>query len=128
MTSSAVLSIALAVSLTLSTILVAVLAKPLRLVLSTLCERGEGIPFWVAFISLMLYLAPLFITIVRQGGAHLEFAPVAEVVRMSLSTAVLGAFVALLPVAWQIARARPRPPAATAQSAANEIRHEVNRG
>lgn len=126
MTSAAVLIIALAVSLALSTILVAVLAKPLRLVLATLCERGEGVPFWVAFTSLMLYLTPLFITIVRQGGAHLESESVAEIVRMSLSTAVLGALVALLPVGWQIARARPHAPSAHPQS--REVHHDLNRG
>jgi len=107
MTTATVLTIALVVSLVLSTILVVVLVKPLRLVLATLCERGEGVPFWVAFTSLMLYLAPLFITVVRQGGSHLEAESAAEIVRMSLSTAVLGAFIALLPVGWQIARARP---------------------
>lgn len=126
MTSATVLITALAVSLALSTILVVVLVKPLRLVLSTLCERGEGIPFWVAFTSLMLYLTPLFITVVRQGGAHLEAESVAEIVRMSLSTAVLGAFVALLPVGWQIATARPRAPITRSQPA--EFQPDVNRG
>ena len=43
---STVLGVALAVSLTLSTILVVVLTRPLRLVLTTLCERGEGVSFW----------------------------------------------------------------------------------
>jgi hypothetical protein len=123
-----VLGIALAVSLTLSTIMVAVLARPLRLVLSTLCERGEGVSFWVAFTSLMLYLTPLFVTVVRHGGMHLELAPMAEVLRVSLSTSVLGAFVALLPVAWQIAHARPRSLGALNPAHNNGFSHDVNRG
>jgi hypothetical protein len=124
MTSATVLTIALVVSLVLSTILVVVLVKPLRLVLSTLCERGEGVPFWTAFTSLMLYLTPLFITVVRQGGVHLEVESAAEIVRMSLSTAVLGSFIALLPVGWQIASARPR----ATRSPSGEPQPAVNRG
>ena len=111
---STVLGIALAVSLMLSTILVVVLTRPLRLVLTTLCERGEGVSFWVAFTSLMLYLTPLLVTVVRSGGSYLGSAPLAEVFRASLSAAVIGAFLALLPVAWQISQARPR--------------HQANRG
>jgi hypothetical protein len=123
-----VLGIALTVSLMLSTIMVVVLARPLRLVLSTLCERGEGVSFWVSFTSLMLYLTPLFVTVVRHGGMHLELAPIAEVIRVSLSTAVLGALVALLPVAWQIAHARPRSLATPNQAHTNGFSHEMNRG
>lgn len=105
---STVLGIALAVSLTLSTILVVVLTQPLRLVLSSLCERSEGVSFWVAFTALMLYLTPLLVTVVRSGRSYLEFALLAEVVRASLTAAVIGAFLALLPVAWQISQTRPR--------------------
>lgn len=126
--SSLVLGIALAVSLTLSTILVAVLVRPLRLVLSALCERGEGVSFWVSFTSLMLYLTPLFVTIVRNGGRHLELAPVAEVVRVSLSAAVLGALMALLPVAWQIAHTRPRSLPSPAHTEHGGFAREANRG
>lgn len=126
MTSATALTIALVVCLVLSTILVMVLVKPLRLVLSTLCERGEGVPFWTAFTSLMLYLTPLLITVVRQGGANLEYQSAAEIVRVSLSTAVLGSLIALLPVGWQIASARPRAPNARAPSA--EPQPAVNRG
>ncbi len=105
-----------------------VLVRPLRLVLSTLCERGEGVSFWVSFTSLMLYLTPLFVTIVRNGGRHLEFAPVAEVVRVSLSAAVLGAFMALLPVAWQIAQTRPRSLPSPAHAEHGGFSRETNRG
>ena len=123
-----VLGIALTVSLALSTIMVVVLVKPLRLVLSTLCERGEGVSFWVSFTALMLYLTPLFVTVVRHGGMYLELAPIAEIIRVSLSTAVLGALVALLPVAWQIAHARPRPLTTPNQAHSNGFSHEMNRG
>jgi hypothetical protein len=125
MTSAITLAIALAVSLILSTIMVSVLLKPLRLVLATLCERGEGVPFWAAFTSLMLYLAPLFVTVVRQGGVHVEAQEAAEIVRMSLSTAVLGAFLALLPIGWKIATSRPRAPDAPAKTM--ELDRDSNR-
>jgi hypothetical protein len=123
---STVLGVALAVSLMLSTILVVVLTRPLRLVLTTLCERGEGVSFWVAFTSLMLYLTPLLVTVVRSGGSYLQYAPLAEVIRASLSAAVIGAFLALLPVAWQIAQARPRSVAAPANT--NGFSRDASRG
>jgi hypothetical protein len=122
-----ILGIALAVSLTLSTVLVVVLMKPLRQVLTMLCERAEGVSFWVAFTSVMLYLTPLLVTIVRSGGSYLEFASLAEVVRASLSAAVIGAFLALLPVAWQISQARPRSLAA-GPTQSSGFAHEPNRG
>src|SRR5262245_50333224 len=125
---STVLGIALAVSLTLSTILVVVLTRPLRLVLTTLCERGEGVSFWFAFTSLMLYLTPLLVTVVRSGGSYLESAPIAEVVRASLSAAVIGALLALLPVAWQIAQARPRSLASPSQPHNNGFARDSSRG
>jgi hypothetical protein len=125
---STVLGIALFVSLALSTILVVVLTRPLRLVLTTLCERSEGVSFWVAFTSLMLYLTPLLVTVVRSGGSYLEFAPIAEVVRASLSAAVIGALLALLPVAWQISQARPRSLSSPSQPHGNGFARDTARG
>jgi hypothetical protein len=76
----------------------------------------------------MLYLTPLLVTVVRSGGSYLEFAPIAEVVRASLSAAVIGALLALLPVAWQISQARPRSLSSPSQPHGDGFARDTARG
>jgi hypothetical protein len=95
-----------AISLILSTILVNVLAVPLRRVLAALCSSGEASGFWVSFTSVMLYIAPLlFAVFTVRPGADLD---VVSVARTTLVATLFGAFLALLVVGFKIADASPR--------------------
>jgi hypothetical protein len=99
--------IALGVCLLLSTTLVLILGKPLRIMLASLCEGGEAIRFWSAFTAVMLYLSPLLVTLLVQAINDDGSAPLVQALRVAMTTAVLGAFLALGGVGRQIGRARP---------------------
>lgn len=62
---------AIAVSVCVSTTLVAGLMTPLRPVLRRACPGPEGENFWACFTVLMLYLSPLLIAL---GGIGLRMA------------------------------------------------------
>ncbi len=96
----------LSVSLALSTVLVAVLARPLRLILRQLCPTGDVSVFWLVFTGVMLYLTPLMFAVLSLLTATvLEPVPV---ISAALVAALFGAVAALLVVGYQVANARPR--------------------
>ncbi len=98
------LGIALAISLMLSTCIVAVMVRPLRGVLDDLCPRRLGTSFWVSFTIVMLYVTPLLFTVLF--GAMLV-PDIVAIVRAALAASLFGAFSALLVVGYNISRARP---------------------
>jgi hypothetical protein len=97
------LLIAIGVSLLVSTIIVSALAKPLRQIVAMLCKSGESTSFWVSFTSVMLYVAPLFITVFWTSTFNTN--PV-DALQTALTTALFGAFAGLLIVGYKIAAAR----------------------
>jgi hypothetical protein len=99
---------ALGVCLTLSTMLVLILWQPLKLMLGSLCEGGLAIRFWTSFTAVMLYLSPLLVTLVVQAMNDDGTAPLIQALRLALTTALLGAFLALGGIGRQIGRAQPR--------------------
>ncbi len=99
---------ALGVCLTLSTILVLILWQPLKVMLASLCEGGQAIRFWTTFTAVMLYLSPLLVTLLVQAMSDDGTAPLIQALRLALTTAVLGAFLALGGMGRQIGRAQPR--------------------
>jgi hypothetical protein len=103
------------VSLTLSTSLVGVMARPLRLILKQLCPATDAFVFWAVFTEVMLYLAPLITVLLAMSSAP-EAAAV-SVIRAALVAALLGAIGALLVVGYQVANARPPQTTGTAQRA-----------
>jgi hypothetical protein len=106
MTSMTALLILVLVSLSVSTLLVLVLTRPLSLVLRQLCPGSDATVFWTAFTCVMLYVAPLLISVVF---GEIPATPVVVwVVRSALAASLTGAFAALLVIGYQIARARPR--------------------
>ncbi len=106
MTANLGLLVVVLVSLALSTVLVLILARPLRLVLSHLCPGAEATTFWVAFTGTMLYLAPLLFAVMFPT---IPAAPVfVDVVRAALAASLSGAFASLLVVGYQVSRTRPR--------------------
>ena len=106
MSASFALLMAVFVSLSVSTVLVVVLSRPLRQVLSQLCPGSDAATFWVAFTATMLYLAPLLFAMLFPT---IPAVPVfVDVVRSALAASLFGAFSALLVVGYQVSRARPR--------------------
>ncbi len=99
---------ALGVCLTLSTILVLILWQPLEVMLASLCEGSQAIRFWTTFTAVMLYLSPLLVTLLVQAMNDDGTAPLIQALRLALTTAVLGAFLALGGMGRQIGRAQPR--------------------
>jgi len=100
------LLLAIAVSVTLSTVLVAVLSRPLQSILAQLCASADASRFWVAFTSVMLYIAPLlFAMFFSPFESNTD---VAWVMRSTLVTTLVGASAALMVVGYNIAKSRPR--------------------
>ena len=105
------MSIAIAISVCISTILVAGLMTPLRAVLRRVCPSPEGENFWARFTVLMLYLSPLLIALVfgvpyNDVLTHLDAGQLAQRV---LSSALFGAFAALSGVGLRMATLRTPP-------------------
>jgi len=94
------------VSLVLSTALVVVLSRPLEAILAQLCPSADASRFWVAFTSVMLYIAPLLFAMFFSSFDTVN--DVTAVIRLTLVTTLVGASAALMVVGWNIANARPR--------------------
>ena len=106
MTALMALLLAIAVSVTLSTVLVAVLSRPLQSILAQLCPSADASRFWVAFTSVMLYIAPLlFAMFFSSFDSNTD---VAWIMRSTLVTTLVGASAALMVVGYNIAKSRPR--------------------
>jgi hypothetical protein len=103
------LLVAVVLSLGLSAILVYVLSAPLRQVLNALCASGESSRFWVSFTSVMLFIAPLLLAVLAISP-RADFA-VAQVLRTTLISTLLGSSLALTVVGLNIASSTPRPKA-----------------
>jgi hypothetical protein len=101
------LSIAVTVSLFLSTSISVVMMRPLRGVLTQLCPGSDATRFWMSFTTVMLYVTPLLFTLLFLGTVIA--ADVVNIVRTALAASLFGSFAALLVVGYQIARARPVP-------------------
>jgi nitroreductase len=100
------LCLSMLLSLLLSAVLVRVLSTPLRSILTELCPSADAGSFWVAFTTVMLYVAPLFFAVFSQGLN--DDAEIAQVVRQALVSALFGAFAALMVVGYKIANAPRR--------------------
>jgi hypothetical protein len=99
------LSVAISVSLVLSTIVVAVITEPLRGVLKQLCLDNNASGFWIPFTTVMFYVTPLLFTMLFEGPM---VAPdFVNIIRTALASSLFGAFAALLVVGYQISQARP---------------------
>jgi hypothetical protein len=97
MSSLQAISIAVAISLTVSTILVIAVMHPLRALLRRACPGPEGENFWTRFTVLMLYLSPLLVALVfglPYPNALAAF-DAGQIAQKVLSAALFGAFAAL---------------------------------
>jgi hypothetical protein len=105
------MAIAIAVSVCVSTILVAGLMTPLRAVLRRACPGPEGEHFWARFTVLMLYLSPLLIALVfgvPYGDLLIEL-DAGQLAQRVLSSALFGAFAALGAIGLRMATLRMPP-------------------
>jgi hypothetical protein len=99
------LSIAVAVSLVLSTIVAVVMTEPLRGILKRLCLGSEAGAFWIPFTTVMFYITPLLFTLLFESTVVPP--ELVSIIRTALASSLFGAFAALLVVGYQISRARP---------------------
>lgn len=97
-------AVAIVVSLIFSTIVAVVITGPLRTILRQLCMDGHGSAFWVSFTNVMLYITPLFFTVL---SANIWCPVLASTLKSALTASLFGGFAALLVVGIQISRARP---------------------
>jgi hypothetical protein len=105
------MAIAIAVSVCVSTILVAGLMTPLRAVLRRACPGPEGENFWTRFTVLMLYLSPLLIALVFgvPYSSVLETLDAGQLAQRVLSSALFGAFAALAGIGLRMGTLRTPP-------------------
>ena|ERR1700733_4637028 len=99
------LSTIVVLSLVISSVLVAAIAKPLRAVLEHLCPSANAASFWVTFTAVMLYVTPLLIAVLTVNEVNPNAVAVAK---SALSAELFGSFAALLVVGYQISQARTR--------------------
>ena len=98
MTSLQALAIAVLISLALSTVLSLAIFGPLRMLLQRACPGGEAVVFWERFMLIMLFLSPLFVSIVwgLPPPSAMPSEEAGSVVQHLISTGLVGAFLAML--------------------------------
>src|SRR6187402_131804 len=114
------LLLAIVVSLGLSATVVAVLWTPLQRLLATLCKSGEASQFWVSFTSVMLFLAPLTLTMIVISPQDAPGA--AQVLRSTLLASLFGAGLSLMVVGLKLVDTQPRDEVSTASTASTAWR------
>jgi hypothetical protein len=114
MTANESFTVAIGISLLLSTGIVIVIYRPLRVLLEELCPSRAGTRFWWTFSVLLLYLTPLLGSL--MGFEWVPDYPTLRIVRTSIISSLLASVIALLAIGWQLASVRPKPTAPTAPS------------
>jgi hypothetical protein len=115
MTSLQALAICVGISLTLSVILLVAITVPLRTFIQRLCPGPEAVSFWSRFTLVMLFLAPLFVSVAfgLPSTRVLPETDLGEVIQRAVTTSVIGAFLAMLGIGLWISslmRRAPLPP------------------
>ena len=94
--------LAVAVSIVISCVVLSVMLKPLRSILAQLCAEATGTQFWLSFTAVMLFLAPLLVTLVGFDPATASTG--LGVVRRAAIGALAAAIAALLVIGQRISR------------------------
>ena len=116
MTSLEALATAVAVSLVLSLVLSLAIFRPLQLLLRRACSGAEAVVFWERFTLIMLFLSPLFVSIVwgLPPAVTIPSVDSGSIVQRIISTGLVGAFLAMLGMGfWVAALVRATPPSDT---------------
>jgi hypothetical protein len=119
MTSLQALTLATVVSLVLSTVLSLVIYRPLRAVLFKVCAGEEAVQFWLRFSVTMLFLSPLFVSIVfgLPSAPQALAQNVGALFQGIVATALVGTFLSMLGMGLWVStliRRAPRQPGVTA--------------
>jgi len=109
------IAFATAVSLIVSTALSLVIYRPLQALLTKICTGEEAVQFWARFSLIMLFLAPLLVSIslgVPSDGVVMQQS-LGALVQQILTTTLFGSVATMLGMAmWVSAMIRrlPLPP------------------
>ena len=98
---------AILMSLLVSTAVVGAISQPLARALNHICKAEGDIRFWSAFTAVMLFVAPLMLTMLWYWPGREPFA-IVTVLRTSLGLALFGSFIGMIIVGYNIAKARPK--------------------
>lgn len=112
MTSLEALAMALAVGIALGIAVTGVLFKPLQALLARVCPGHEAVVFWERFTILMLFLSPVFVSVVWGVPPRklLESEDVGGVLQSIITSGLVGTFLAVLGMGiWVSALIRRAP-------------------
>ena len=114
MTSLQALGIGLSASVATGTVLLAAISGPLRAFIGTMCPQPESVGFWLRFTVVMLFLSPLFVTVTfgLPASDMLGAIDMGELVQRSVSSSLVGAFMAMIGIGlWisSLTRRLPQP-------------------
>jgi hypothetical protein len=113
------LVLAIGVSVAISTVVFAVMRRPLQAILAQLCAGATGTQFWLAFTGVMLYIAPLLVTLLGfDPGARYD---ALDVLRRAAIGSLTAAMIAMLVMGVRVSRAPVPAPAAPAPTNPNEF-------
>lgn len=116
MTSLEALALALGVSIALGFAVTAVLFKPLQALLARVCSGHEAVVFWERFTILMLFLSPVFVSVVWGVPPRklLESEDVGGVLQSIITSGLVGTFLAVLGMGIWVSALIRRAPGAPA--------------
>jgi len=115
-TSLNALLLALGISISVAAALAAAMLRPLNGLLRKYCPSDEAVHFWSRFTLVMMFLSPLFVSLVwglptpdvvakTESGA---------LIQRLISTNLVGAFLAMLGMGIWVSSVLPRGPQTTA--------------
>lgn len=96
MTSITLFIIEIFISLTLSTIVLFTLSKPLINILEDLCHTPHQAQFWLAYTRMMMFISPLLVVLLSgsltniQGLAHIKLALMSALAGLLLGLMIVG--------------------------------------
>ena len=110
------LAVAAALTLGLTSVVAAIISRPLFAVLQLVCGSDVGARFWTTFSAVMLVMGPLFLVFTAAGGA----VSLADFVRRAVylvSFGVIGAFCIMGAAVMMSAPGRAQAERRTAETA-----------
>ncbi|MBS0376743.1 MAG: hypothetical protein JSR73_19375 [Proteobacteria bacterium] len=114
MTSLEALALALGVSIALGLAVTLVLFRPLQALLARVCPGHEAVAFWERFTILMLFLSPVFVSVVWGVPPRkiLDAEDTGAVLQTIITSGLVGIFLAVLGMGIWVSALIRRAPAA----------------
>jgi hypothetical protein len=107
MSSLSLFLIEVGISAVSSALVVGFLTRSLRRLLRDACGTTERANFWVVYSGVMIFIAPLVMTVVFGKSSDVP-APTLPFYKAALGSALFGIFVALAAIGLMVARLLPR--------------------